>query len=111
MKKLIILTIISAVLMVGCPWLTVEFAGMSGMGICFLLFYIVNPMFSAFCGIFAGTDIKKLWAVPLIVPALFIAGVWMFFDFGEPDFLLYAGTYLVIGIITTLLSYVIKREK
>lgn len=111
MKKLAFLSVLSIFLMIVCPWLTVEFAGVSGMGICFLLFYIVNPVFSAVCGIFAGTDIKKLWSLPFIVSALFLAGVWIFFELGEPDFLLYAGTYFVIGLITMLLSYVIKSAK
>ena len=111
MKKLILLTIFSAVLMLGIPWLTVEFAGVSGMAICFLLFYIVNPVFSAVCGIFAGTDIKRLWAVPVIVPVLFLMGVWIFFELGEPDFLIYGLSYLIIGATTTLLSYLLNRAK
>ena len=111
MKKLIIPTIVSSVLMLGFPWFTVTFGGMSGMGIFFLLFYIVNPLFSAFCGIFAGINIRQLWSLPLIVSALFLAGAWIFFELGEPDFLLYAAGYLIIGFAAMLLSYAIKRSR
>lgn len=111
MKKLIFLTILSAVLMIGCPWLTITFAGDFGMAICFLLFYIVNPLFSAFCGISAGRNIKHLWSIPFIVSGLFLSGVWMFFELGEPDFLLYGVSYLIIGMISMLLSYIINKAK
>lgn len=104
MKKLITWTIFTILLMIGCPWLAVTFAGDAGMAVCFLLFFGINPIFAAVCGVFAGKNIKELWILPIIVAALFLAGVWLFFEMGEPAFLLYGGGYLIIGIVAMLIS-------
>ncbi len=112
MKRLITWTMIAILLMVGCPWLAVAFAGSAGMAICFLLFYAVYPMFFAVCGVFAGKNIKQLWALPIIVAGLFLVGVWLFFETGERAFLLYCGCYLTIGIVAMLISaFVYKRKQ
>ena len=111
MKKLLIWTGAAAVLMLICPWLTVTFAGISGMAICFLLFYGVNPLFCAVCGVVAGQNIRRLWPLPILSPALFLAGVWLFFEMGEPDFLLYAACYLGLGTVCMLASAVVARIK
>ena len=111
MKKLLLWTALAALLMIGCPWLAVSFAGTAGMAVCFLLFFAVNPVFSAACGIFAGRNIKQLWGLPLIVSGLFLAGVWLFFEMGEPAFLIYGGFYLVIGVVTMTISAIIVRVK
>ena len=65
MKSIIIITISILILMIGCPWLAVTFAGTAGMTVCFLLFYAINPLFSIACGVFAGKNIKKLWGFPI----------------------------------------------
>ncbi len=112
MKKLIVWTFLAMFLMIGCPWLAVEFAGSAGMAVCFILFFAINPIFSAVCGVFAGKDIKRLWSLPIIAAGLFLVGVWMFFEMGETAFLWYCGCYLMIGIIAMLISaFVNKRKK
>ena len=53
--------IISIFIMILLPWLTVTFVkGDVGMAICFLLFYILNPIYSITVGIFSGKNIKKM---------------------------------------------------
>lgn len=111
MKKFIVWTILAILLMIGCPWLAVEFAGSAGMAVCFILFFAINPVFSAVCGIFAGKNIKQLWALPIITAGLFLVGTWLFFDMGETAFLLYAGCYLIIGIIAMLISAYLSKRK
>ena len=111
MKKLITWSILSAILMIGCPFFAVEFAGEAGMAICFLLFFIVNPLFSAVCGVFAGRDTKHLWLLPITISGLFLMGVWMFFEIGEPAFLMYAGCYLVIGSVSMAISHFVSKRK
>lgn len=112
MKSFIRWTIAAIILMIGCPWLTVAFAGSSGLGVCFLLFFAVNPVFAAVCGAFAGTRIKQLWALPLVTAGAYLAGVWIFFEIGEPAFLLYAAAYLVIGALAMLVSsFVVWRKR
>ena len=92
MKPLIFWSILAMLLMIGCPWLAATFAGSAGMAVCLLLFFGVNPIFSAVCGVFAGKDIKRLWPLPIVVAGLFLAGAWLFFAMGETAFLLYCGT-------------------
>lgn len=111
MKKLIAWTAAAIFLMIGCPWLAAEFAGSAGMAICFILFFAVNPLFSAVCGLSAGRNLRTLWALPFITAALFLAGVWAFFEMAEPAFLLYCGGYLVIGIAAMLLSALVSKRK
>ena len=111
MKKLITWTILAILLMIGCPWLAVKFAGSAGMAVCFVLFFAINPLFSAVCGVFAGKNIKQLWAQPIITTGLFLAGAWMFFEMGETAFLLYCCCYLIIGIISMLVSAFVNKRK
>lgn len=111
MKTLIKWTMLTTLLMIGCPWLAVEFAGSAGMAVCFLLFFAINPMFSAVCGAFAGKNMKQLWALPLIVAGLYLMGVWMFFEMGETAFVLYCGCYLVIGAFAMGISYSVTKRK
>lgn len=110
MRKLIIWALSSAVLMIGAPWLAATFASNAGMAICFLLFFIVNPLFSAVCGFSAGKNIKRFWMLPIIVAVLFLAGVWLFFDVSEVSFLLYGVAYLVIGTASMLLSNFLRNR-
>lgn len=111
MINLIIWIILAILLMIGCPWLAVKYAGDSGMAVCFILFYAINPLFSAVCGAFAGKNIKQLWGLPIITAGLFLAGVWMFFEVGESAFLLYCGCYLMIGIVAMLIRAFLNKRK
>ena len=92
--------------------LGVLFAGSAGMAVCLLLFFAVNPLFSAACGVYAGKNIKRLWFLPVLTAGLFLAGAWIFFDMGEPAFLLYCGCYLLIGIIAMLIrAFLIPKAR
>ena len=112
MKKNIILWLAaSAVVMLAFPWLAVTFVkGDAGMAVCFLLFYAVNPLYSVLIGAFAGKDIRPLWSLPVILAVLFLIGTWIFFDMGETAFILYAVVYLVLGIVTMLISMLIRKK-
>jgi len=109
MKKIVLWTLASVALMIGMPWLAVTFAGSAGMAICFILFFAVDPVYATVCGVAAGKDIRKQWPLPIIVAVSFLAGVWLFFEMGEPAFLLYGGCYLIIGIIAMLVSSYIRK--
>ena len=110
MKRLISWAALSVLLMIGGPWLALQLAGWNAMGVCFLLFYAVNPVFCAVCGGFSGRHIKQLWPLPILAAALYLAGVWIFFELGEPAFLWYAGGYLIIGVLAMLVSAWIKKK-
>lgn len=111
MKSSIFWVLLSILIMIVCPWLAVTFAGTSGMAVCFILFFAVNPLFSALCGVFSGMNIRSKWWLPIANVILFLAGTFMFFEMGEPAFLIYGGFYLVIGVVTMTISAIIVRVK
>lgn len=89
-----------AAVMLLLPWMAVHFVrGDGGMAACFLLFFGVNPLFSIAMGAYAGRGKQKLWSLPLVTAALFVAGTWILFSPCEPAFLLYAAGYLILGLI------------
>ena len=96
--------------MLGVPWLAATFASDSGMAVCFLLFFVIDPVFSLVCGIFAGKNIKQLWMLPIIIAGMFLAGVWLFFEMEETAFLLYSIAYLIIGAASMLLSNFLRNR-
>ena len=108
MKKILPWIITSAVIMLALPWLAVTFIKSDGgMAVSFLLFFAVNPFYAIYARVYAGKDIKKLWASPILTAIL--AGAWWFFDMGEKAFLLYALAYLFLGISAMLISMFIKK--
>lgn len=109
MKKAIRWALGAAVLMIGCPWLAVAFAGEAGMAICFILFFAVNPVFALLCGLAAGKALRRLWFLPLTTAALFLLGAWTFFSPLDTAFFFYAVIYLCIGLIAMGLRRVFKR--
>lgn len=95
----------SAAVMLLLPWAAVTFApGDAGMAIALLLFFAIDPIYSIILGIFAGKHIKEMWGLPVIAAALFLLGTWISFDPGEGAFFIYAGAYLVIGIVSMMFS-------
>ncbi|KAI4445932.1 hypothetical protein C823_000449 [Eubacterium plexicaudatum ASF492] len=112
MKKNIILWLaVSAVVMLALPWIAVTFVkGDAGMAACFVLFFALNPLYSVILGVFAGKDVKHLWSLPVISAVLFLIGTWIFFDMGEMAFVLYAVVYLALGIVTMLISMIIRKK-
>ena len=111
MRKLVGWIIWAVFLMLGIPWLTVTFAGDAGMAICFFLFFAINPLFAIISGIYAGSNLKARWVLPSATVGLFLAGTWLFFDMGEPAFLMYGCVYLVIGVLSMLICDLLKRNR
>lgn len=82
----------------------------SGMAVCFLLFFSVDPLYSVITGVYAGKDVRHLWSLPVISAALFLTGTWIFFQMGEPAFVLYAAVYLALGTAAMLISMFIRTK-
>lgn len=109
MKKTVFWLAASAFVMLALPWLIVTLVkGDAGMAACFALFFAVNPVFSILMGAAAGKKIRKLWFFPSIPAILFLAGTWIFFTRDEPAFLLYAGIYLAMALVSMLISSIKK---
>lgn len=112
MKKVLSWIAASAGMMLALPWMAVTFVkGDGGMAICFLLFFALNPIYAICVGAAAGRDGRKLWALPVITALLFLIGTWLFFDWREKAFVLYALIYLFLGIAAMLISMFIKKKK
>lgn len=110
-KRKIVWLAVAAVIMLVAPWAAITFAkGDAGMAVCFVLFYAVNPLFSAAAGTFAGKDVKHLWSLPIISALLFLIGAWTFFDAGETAFILYAASYLALGLLAMLISLLVRKK-
>lgn len=111
MKHLISWLIASAVVMFALPWLAVTFVNSdSGMAVCFVLLFALNPIYAIICGSYAGKNVKQLWVLPLITAVFFLIGTWLLFDMGEKAFILYALIYLALGIAAMLISTTIKKR-
>ena len=53
--------ILSLAIMIIPPWIAVTFIRSdAGMAVVFLLFYAIDPLYSAIAGYFAGKDIRKM---------------------------------------------------
>ncbi len=112
MKKIVSGLLACAFVMLALPWLAVSLIkGDGGMAACFVLFFAVDPLFSAALGIWAGKELKSRCFFPLVAAGLFLAGTWLLFDPGETAFLLYAGIYLALGAAAMLLSAAVRRER
>lgn len=112
MKKLMLWLAASAAIMIAIPWLTVTWVrGDAGMAVCFLLFFAFDPIYAICAGAYAGGDIRRFWALPIVTAAFFLAGTWLLFDPGESAFLLYALGYLLLGMLAMLISHCIRKKK
>lgn len=112
-KKVLIAVGLALLVFLLIPFLSVTFAGMAGMSICLLLFFSVDPLVCAVIGAMAGTDIKRLWWLPVAaaaaMPLCFSLCVQEFI----PELFIYAALYLIIGLVCmgVALSFKILQEK
>lgn len=71
--------------------------------------HALNPLYVIVSSIYAGKDMKELWMLPLIIALLFLLGTWMFFDPGEMAFVFYAVVYFVLGMLSMLITWIVKN--
>lgn len=111
-KAMILWLTISVVIMFALPFAVARFASeCSGMALCMILFFIVNPIYSAILGFSCGKDIHRMWNLPLVSSVAFLAGTWLFFDIKEVWFIIYSTVYLIIGWMAMGISnYLNKRN-
>lgn len=112
MKKIFPWLIASAAILLALPWLAVTFVKSdAGMAVSLFLFFVLNPIYAICTGAYAGRDVKRFWALPVITALFFLAGAWWFFELGESDFILYALVYLILGIAAMLLSQFVRKKR
>ncbi|MDE6177716.1 MAG: hypothetical protein K2F86_00935 [Duncaniella sp.] len=92
------------------PLATAAFAPENaGMALCMMLFYVVNPIYSAILGYRCGKDIRRMRYLPPVSATTFLAGSWLFFDMAEPCFAAYAAVYLAISEAMMWLSHMLRK--
>ena len=95
------------------PLYAVHFAqGYDGMGLLLILFFVGNPLELIFLGVIAGTNVKKLWWIPilalLVFPILFGIAVW---DYEIATLYLYSIMYLFPGMIAMFATHFARKIK
>ena len=75
MKKIFPWLIASAAILLALPWLAVTFVESdAGMAVSLFLFFVLNPIYAICTGAYAGRDVKRFWALPVITALFFLAG-------------------------------------
>ena len=114
MKKTImkiIITVASLILfMMILPWLALQFGdGWAVTGLWIFAFFTVNPALVIGLSIMAGTELRKLWWIPLAIstlfPLLFGAAIGEFVW----DLYVYSAIYLPIGLLAMLGTHFGKK--
>lgn len=91
-------TAVTVAVMFVLPFAVARFASeCSGMALCMMLFFIVNPIWSVILGIRCGRNVRQMWNLPLVSAVLFLAGAWLFFDIKEAWFIIYPASYLIVA--------------
>lgn len=89
---------VTVAVMFALPFCVARFAPAdAGMALCMILFFIVNPIYSAVLGYRCGSNVRLMWNLPLVSSVAFLAGTLLFFDIREVWFIIYATVYLIIG--------------
>ena len=101
------------IVMLALPLYAVHFAqGYDGMGLLLILFFVGNPLELIFLGVIAGTNVKKLWWIPilalLVFPILFGIAVW---DYEIATLYLYSIMYLFPGMIAMFATHFARKIK
>ncbi|MBQ8539643.1 MAG: DUF2651 family protein [Ruminococcus sp.] len=111
MKKLIIWSVISAIILAVCPVMC--FKLMDDGRLLFVLLVFVQfayPLLSLISGIVSGLSIEKLFLLPFITSGLFMLSICLIY--GEPDYLVYTGINLAISLVVMcIVAFVKRRDK
>lgn len=110
-KVIITWTAVTVVVMFALPFAVAGLASeCSGMALCMILFFIVNPIYSALLGFRCGRNARQMWNPPLVSSIAFLAGTWLFFDIKEIWFIIYAAVYLIIGWAAMGISKYLNKQ-
>ena len=103
LHKVLIAVCSIIVCMLCIPWIATKLAEPTwGMSICLFMFFVINPLLSIVLGLMAGTELNRLWWIPLggalVFPLFFSLVVWSFI----PELFIYSALYLGVGIAAML---------
>lgn len=101
----------TAAVMLGMPGVAAAADSDTYLVLIVLEFFIVGPLWSLLTGIFAGwRAARSRWWLAVANPVLFLCGSWVFIEMGELDFLYYAFSYLMVGLLTTFVTAMLRQR-
>lgn len=109
-RSSIIWLLCTAAVMLGMPGAGSFVNSDTFMVLVVLEFFIVGPLWSLATGIFAGWRSKGRWWLAVVNPLLFLCGSWIFLEMGELSFLYYAFSYLMVGLLSTFVTAVLRQK-
>lgn len=112
MKRPVFWAAVTALVMIALPWLFRSLIqGYTYFAAMYSLHYVLNPIYSAIVGVFAGRDMKSLWYLLLFPPLFFLAGIGLLFTLSSVwVFFLFAVLYLALGAAAMLISAAIRKH-
>lgn len=112
-NKIFISFLIVIVTMLIFPLLIFTFMkSLNGLFWFLLLFFAINPIISIIIGVLSGTEIRKLWFVPLIVSIIFPPLYWIVLQDIILQLYIHSLGYLIIGVVSMLVtSFLSNRRK
>ena len=81
------------------------------MALCFLLFFAVFPAQTLCFGLVAGTDMRKLWWLPVVGSMCFPFLVSLAFREMIWDLFVYSGIYLSVSLLAMAVMHLGKKRK
>lgn len=82
-----------------------------GLGAMFLLFAVINPLYSVFLGYLVAKDFKGMWLHLPIFASFFLGSLVVLFEGFDVSFLIYSGLYLGFGFLSYGILAYRKRKK
>lgn len=109
-KSTIIWLLCTAAFMIALPWGAVSLPSEFSFAAIILLFFTIDPIFALAMGIYAGYAPADRWWFPLAEAGLYLCGAWIFVDWLEPAFLLYAAVYTIVGFLAMVFTAAIRKS-
>ncbi len=111
-KKIRISIILMILILLVIPYISINLSHpYDFMGLMVLLFFIINPLTTIGINIIIGSDIKKLWWIPILFSIIFLLSYWLILNEIILDLIIYAIIYLILGIISMFISFIISMKK
>lgn len=102
-KKSYIAIVTMLVVMLILPLIAVRIVSSdAGMALCFILFFAVNPLMVISLSVMAGTELRKLWWVPLLAAVLFPVFFSIIVTELVKDLFVYSVLYLAVGLLAMI---------
>ena len=83
----------------------------TGMMVCLVLFFVVNPIYSAILGFMASKRGGFMKAVPVVSALMFIVGTTILFGLADYTFVLYGAYYLAISYTVMFIKALLQMRR